>query len=470
MEFPSTVPIKQINSKHADVDAEKTNKYNALYEGGSAMTQKIKEQIIIKRQNEIKFQPEVYNQRVARAYYINRAGGVIDYIVSNATMDTPRIMVSEKADEEQKKFWSYKNIDADNYGTPFASIFRQLLKDELVTKRPYIQVEIIDDDIGINRMDPGIVIDWGINDDGTPWVKTYAWNMIKSSPFQEEQLIEHIWTIYTPEESIVYKAISKKTDNPLYQNNMTGIYEPDSKAVATLSEEDSVHGHDFPILPIIKANPHWWLMDRISENIMALYNAESDLSWVLAESAYPQGIIQLESEARFQQFYNKSECAIWNLLPTEDYKIVSATGTDFEAHFKNVDRLKVSLYESMQMMAKEASQIPQAGRLSGEAIKEMKNPLTALLQSFTWPILDAMYETIEAIKIYRGEEDLPVWIEGLNISVNETDLRKLLLGEELQDVSRRDEGNEGRDTEEESGETEEGGEEGGRGTPIEAGD
>jgi len=461
MEFPKSVPVKQINSRHDNLDAEKTEKYMALYEGGSAMTDKIKKQIIIKRQNEVKFQPEVYDQRVQRAYYINRAGGVIDYIVSNATMDTPRIMVSKNADDEQKRFWGYKNIDADGYGTPFASVFRQLLKDELVTKRPYIQVEVIDDRIGINRLDPEIVIDWGVYGDGTPWVKTYAWNSIKPDPFAEESGVEHIWTIYTQKESVVYKAISTKTDNPLFQNPATQIYESDAKAEAYLSTEDSVFGHDFPAMPIIKANPHWWLMDRISENIMALYNAESDLSWVLAESAYPQGIIKLESEARFQQFYNKSEAAIWNLLPDEDYKIVSATGTDFEAHFKNVDRLKISLYESMQMMAKEASQIPQAGRLSGEAIKEMKNPLEALLQSFTWPILDAMYETIDAIKIYRGEEDLPVWIEGLNISVDETDLRKLLLGEELENDGRNETGA----TEEEEGQTEE--EEGG--TPVEAG-
>ena len=95
--------------------------------------------------------------------------------------------------------------------------------------------------------------------------------------------------------------------------------------------------------------------------------------------------------------------------------------------------MKNSLHESMQMMAKEAAQIPQAGRLSGEAVREMRSPLDALLQSMLWPVVDQFYDTIDSIKKYRDEEDLGVYIEGLAPSASEIELRKVLFGDTIEE-------------------------------------
>jgi len=108
----------------------------------------------------------------------------------------------------------------------------------------------------------------------------------------------------------------------------------------------------------------------------------------------------------------------------------------------------------MQMMAKEAAQIPQAGRLSGEAVREMRSPLDALLQSMLWPVVDQFYDTIDAIKKYRDEEELGVYIEGLATSASEVELRKILFG----DVTEEDQDGTGRETR--IAGREEGGEEG----------
>lgn len=428
MKYPESVPVKELKGTHNQYCMDKMEIYNALYSGGSEMTPEIKRKIIVKRANEVKFQPKLYNQRVEKAgFYINRSGGLIDWVISSSTKDTPRIVVSKNATPEQAAFWLGKNINADGKGTPFATIFRKLLKDQLVSRVPYLQVLIDDNGINLDTIDPEMVVDWG---DG--WIKTYGINTYKISPFTQEEYTENIWTIYTAEDTVVYKAVSKQdAGQELYMQLDTFV--DDDKAEAYLSIEDSVFKHDFAEIPIYRTegSKQVWLMDRISENVCGLYNAETDLAWVLSESAYPQGIINLESEARFQEIYNKSESNIWNLLPGEDYKVVSSTGTDFEAQFKNVDRLKESLHESMQMLAREAAAIPQAGRLSGEAVREMRTPLDALLQSFLWPILDITYEAIESIKRYRNEEDLGVWIEGLNTSADELQLRKILFGESI---------------------------------------
>lgn len=459
MEYPKSVSVKTLRSCSQKKSDNRTKVYQALYSGGSSMTLEIKKKLILKRANEIQFQPKLYDRRLERAYYINRAGGIVDWIISNATQDTPRIIVGENATEDQKQFWLKKNIDVDGYGTPFASFFRQLLKNQLVSRNPYIEIEVADSEINMSSLDPEMVIDWGY-DGATEWIKTYAVNYYKETPFEKSTTTEHIWTIYTNTDTVVYKSLSKKEDANEQYVTLEGIYSTDEdQAEAYLDYDSSVFGHDFGALPIIecsKNDDQNWLMDRISQNIIALYNAESDLSWVLSESAYPQSILKLESEARFQTVYNKSESNVWNLLAGEEYGIVSSNGTDFNAQFKNVDRLKLSLHESMQMLSQKASEIPQAGRLSGEAIKEIQTPLQSLLSSYTWPIVDQIYDAIERIKEYRNESDLGVWIVGLNTNPDELALRRILVGDvtEVQEVEEVEE-NETSDMESDVVDTEE---------------
>jgi len=474
MKFPKSVPVKEISSQHCELDQSVAELYDAMYRGGSAMTNEMKKKILIEKQNEKQFQPEVYKERIKRSFYLNRAGGLIDYIISSSTANSPRITVSENATDEQKQFWLSKNINCDGNGKPFSTVFRDILRDQLVSRRSYVETIVGEDkdEIYMQHLCPQLVIDWGTAKDGTEWVKTYGLNSIKSSPFEVEEILQHVWTIYTESETIVYKAQSKKEDKSrhmyFFSDKKDGFEDLADDAKAMRDNNASVENHDFNSLPISRTvlPKSKWLMDRISENIKALYNAESDQAWLQNSACYPQGIFKGESEQRFQKVFNKSADAIWNLLPTEDYKLVSASGIDFKAQADFVLQMKNSLHESMQMMAKEAAQIPQAGRLSGEAVREMRSPLDGLLQSMLWPVVDQFYDTIDAIKKYRDEEELGVYIEGLATSASEVELRKILFGdsvvEEDQDgtgrasvAGREERGEGGEEGDEESREEEE---------------
>ena len=52
--------------------------------------------------------------------------------------------------------------------------------------------------------------------------------------------------------------------------------------------------------------------------------------------------------------------------------------------------------------------------MSGEAIKEHKDPLYTLLSSFAYPIRDAVNRWIDAVKKYRGEESLEITLVGMD--------------------------------------------------------
>jgi len=79
-----------------------------------------------------------------------------------------------------------------------------------------------------------------------------------------------------------------------------------------------------------------------------------------------------------------------------------------------VERLKAALHEVVQTMSKEAANVPQAGRMSGETVKAMQSPMNTLLASFAWPQREAITNWVEAVKRYRNEESMDIRLEGLD--------------------------------------------------------
>jgi hypothetical protein len=109
----------------------------------------------------------------------------------------------------------------------------------------------------------------------------------------------------------------------------------------------------------------------------------------------------------------------------------SPSSSGFEPSFKAIDGCKKSFYESLQIMSKEAAALPQAGRLSGDAVNAMQKPMEVLLGSFAWPIEDALSRLIEKLKVYRGEEDAEIYITGFgNFNVDEKELSEIIFGSE----------------------------------------
>jgi len=214
MEFPQEILVKEIQSINPELDPKKTEKYLALYHGGSYMTDAVKKSLLIQRQNEMTGDGRcVYEARLKRSYYLNRAGGLVDFVVSSITADSPKITVGENATEEQRKYWLGLNFDADGFGTPYATLFRQNLRDQLVTNHPYVEVNAEGVDAKMSRVDPAMIIDWGVDDNGDRWVKKYGVRELRSNPFNNTVTTQHIWTIYTATDTVVYRAISQREND-----------------------------------------------------------------------------------------------------------------------------------------------------------------------------------------------------------------------------------------------------------------
>jgi len=392
--MPGNLTVKELKSVNPKIDLGEIDLLMALYAGGKRF-EKFKKEFLIHREAETLGLANI-ESRLKRAQYVNRAAGLVDWIVSSATAGCPEIVGDNPR-------WGELNLNSDGQGTPFSSLCRQLLSDMLVARWPYVEARSIGNDpYTIWRRDPETVLDFE-NDDtgGLEWIKTQAIQQARSTAYGAPDRERVIITYYTDTDTVSYVAYRKNGQ----LETVDGTPLTDSDIVSPYVD-DSVYGHDLGQVPIFRGNATktHWLMDRISEALKAIYNTEVDLAFSLSQCAYAQLIFILENVKRADSI-TRSEAGAWVLQIGEKAEYLAPPNTAFEGLFKNLERLNKSLGESLQMMAAETAAIPQAGRLSGVAVQEHRRPLDSLVSAIVWPVKDMLQRALTAIAEAEGIDE-----------------------------------------------------------------
>lgn len=429
--FPDTLPVKLLQATNPDAQAKYTSILQAYYLGGETFDAVAKDDEIIKRALEEKGGSGCmnganhYSQRRKRAQYIPRAGGIVGWTVASTTKENPTIEVVGGTDEQVARYEGW-NTDADGTGTPFSSLVAQAMEDELTSKRGYFEVKVIDGVPYLDRIEALTMLDWCED-----WYKAefMSWVRPADNDLAPANIELHQWYYWTDTDTVIYEA--RKSDQG-WLDDKGNVISVD-QATAYRNDEKSIEGHSFGSSPIfdVRATRAHWVMDRIREPLKALFNAEIDLAFALAQAAYEQPTLTVQDKKRAGEIV-RDDASVFVLLEGEKYELIGPSGKGLDALFRNVDRLKLALHESMQMMAKEAAALPQAGRLSGEAVRELRTPMEALLLSLTWPVRDALQRAIDAVKAYYNEPDLDVRIMnfGNDVYADEGELESIIVGGE----------------------------------------
>lgn len=422
MEFPSEIKIGAIESTHPHYCGETLANYDALYVGGNAFRDR-KDQFVVKRRAETDgaHASQHYADRVKRLHYVNRARGLINWLVAAVCQPSPpRITVPADLPEESSAYWLSLNDDADGLGTPLAALFRRSLRNGMVSGRSYYhmyfpgaidgQAVAYDSDSMAAYMRPidGMMVDdWQDDEFGAlTWLRVHGVEMVRSgSEIGKADTERHTWTYITKSETATYEALKRD------RNWIAG---PDKKVYARLI---SNRPHEMGILPCVRVNaPECnWVMDAISDVVIALLNADLDRAFALAQQCYAQPVFTLENTHadRLKNLIQHENMAII-LGPNESYEYVTPPSNVFEPLFKHVTELKADLHEVIQTLAKSAAALPQAGRLSGDAVEAMAKPLNVLLASFAWPDREALQKWVSDVAAFRGESDYDIRVEGLD--------------------------------------------------------
>ena len=394
--FPATLEIKNLRQCNPEYHAGKLQDYEALYKGSDLFRCKL-DDFLIKRKVEESNSGDtfgiqgnsIYKERTKWAQYVNRAGGLIDWLGAAVF---PSVELSCEPEDE---YWESLNTNADGRGTPLDAVARKALAAVMVQGRAYFYPELDDEgNFRIRTYRACDVDDWQYDGDALLWVRVHSLEPIRSNDLGPVDGERETWTYVTDSEIVTYAA--EKTEGqtePLYAN---------------IQDRQP---HDFGVVPVfpIEIFPGQWVMDRIKDVVVALFNAEAGLSFSVALQAYSQLVFKLDNTKPDQIVL--SELAAIRLSPEESVEYLSPNPGGFDPQFKNIERLKLSFYEVLQSMSKSADQIPQAGRLSGDAVKALQSPLQVLLASLGWPVLIALRNWVDAVQKFRRDEDKDIEVE-----------------------------------------------------------
>jgi len=425
MAFPASIKIKDIEKTNPAYNADKVSDYDALYEGGDKFRDKI-ENFLTPRKSDKK-NPEDYKLRAERAPYCNHAGGLIDWLTAAVFRDEPAFIVDEEAGENTREYWEGLNDDANGLGWNLSAVAREALRQVLLQGRSYISVDFVNPSGSLADTDTMAAVianlsaievdDWDIKDGVLQWVRLHNVECLRdnSNPYIRQDKERHTWTYYDGQEIAIYEAV-KDAGSWVGEDAMK-------------SDEQT---HEYPHLPVyeVSVTPGQWVMERIRDVVVAIFNRDAAVCKYLDDGAFQLLVLTLNGDKDLSNLIMSDMSGI-KLEINESVEWKAPQAGFYDPMNKDQKVLKENLYEVIQSTAMNAAAIPQAGRLSGEAVNALRDPLHVLLDSFAWPIRDAFVRLKNDLAKHRGEDPKLITVTGMGeYVVGMDDMKSYLTGED----------------------------------------
>lgn len=386
--YPTTIKIDEIKNNPA-YDAARMTRYGHFYSG--AVRENAASYLIMRdierAQRDIGTEggKTLWETRMERAWYNNYVGDMVDYLIASMMKKTPRF-------ESDAPYWEGLNDVADLDGNCLSLVLRDLFIAGMVTGRAYIGAAAAEnpEDLRLAVLDGLSVQDWASDAEGLLYVRTYRETSEKASAFAASGEVVRRWTYYFRDRDLTYRAGEKDTS-------------------ATLERENEHSFGRVPIVPI-RIPESLWVMRRLDDTMVSLFNHEVSIRCYLESLAYPYKVFN--TEGSLERVLNAQLAAI-HLRAGETFNYVGAPLGGYDALTKEREHQKKTLLEKLQTLAQNAAAIPQAGRMSGETVKAMRDPLQVLLQFYAQPYLDGLMNWIDMVKDYR-RETVEVTVSGLD--------------------------------------------------------
>lgn len=454
-EFPEAIPLCDLEKNHSEYNAAKLNEYDALYEGGDKFKELIDTFLIRLQMEEQEAWPvrrnplgvearstehgqqehnlEIaelqYKSRKKRAWYAPLVPGVIDFMVAAVCQNQPSIVATSGQSSDKNlnlfaralewirgqqaqsevKYWNDINRNADGMGMDLGALGTRAIRAAMLHKRAYLGIRFpkgadVFANFGqaeaagmlnatITLLHARNVNDWKEDAYGKlEWVRTCYSEKRRPLPWQQPSIIVKTWTFITAQASYVYEYAKKEGD-------------PVDVPVRRLRFER----HGLGELPVIPINSPVWVMERLRDIAVALFNRQVALEWHLDKTAY--AMLTLFTDKQIDQVVtdlalvlNKGDAA----------QVTSPPAQTADALQKDIDRLKEEMFLAVQAMVLMAAAKDEQGRQSGVAKQRDFGSLSTLLSAFAAPLRDALEQAIRIIKKVRKEESLPVSVQGLD--------------------------------------------------------
>ena len=401
--------MDKINREHPEYTARIAmwRKYRDLYAGGEQLRERAGEYLV--RRN--KEPNEVYQERLARVFYENYIGSIIDWYASTLLRREP-VLVAEGANESGKEFFGGFAEDCDLKGTNLADFFRQQLVNTLVYGRSYIALDFprfaetapnraAEDLSGRSRAflveyTPDEVINWCYGEDGN-----LDWVVIRTSCLRQEKVFDSDWKretrwIYYDHENFQIYARIEDGENEgeirLVDQGRHGLASQRRTPVFQLRVSDGL-----------------WLMNKAALLQLEHFNKSNALSWALTMGLFATPVVY--SDRAWNQIVGESYYI--QLGPDDKFGWTEPEGHVYQIAADNLGRLKDEIYRVCYLMAQAADPRVASVAQSGLSKQRDFSITQEVLRAYGDAVKDAIKQVLRAIELAR-QDGLSIDVSGFD--------------------------------------------------------
>jgi hypothetical protein len=420
--------MQHINAEHPDYVRSRAmwRKYRDLYTGGEQLRERAPE-YLVRRSKEPN---DVYFERLARVFYENYIGSIIDWYAATLMRREP-IITFDGTNEIGKHFFTLFSDDCDLKGTPLTEFFRQQLVQALVSGSTYLVVDFPrmtvpvanraqEDAIGKSRAfladyAPDELINWDYDTNGQ-----LEWVVLRTSCLRPAETGTDAW--------------KKETRWIYYDREAFRIYrsglEPSGRSGGIDLVDEGRHGlaaqRRVPLFQM-RISDGLWLMNKAALLQLEHFNKSNALGWALTMGLFATPVIY--SEREWSQIVGESYYI--QLGPEDRFGWTEPEGHVFQIAADNLERLKDEIYRVCYLMVQAGGTSSSQSSQSGLSKQRDFGITQEVLRAYGDTVKHTIKQILSAIELAR-EDGLVIDVSGLDefdigdFSVELDDAKKLL--------------------------------------------
>ena len=394
-----------IEQEHPDYAARSRmwRRYRDLYAGGEQFRHNAAEYLLRRQKEPL----EVYQERLARVFYENYLGSIIDWYTATLVRREP-VLEFAGTNERGKEFFSQFVQNCDLRGTTLTQFFKQQLTEALVCGKSYLVVDFphtespaltrADEDASgrsrayLMAYNADELINWSYDARGE-----LEWAVIRTSLLKQDSVRSFGW--------------KRETQWIYYDREKFEIYErvgPEQKAIELTDQ--GKHGFaGIGRVPVfeLRITEGLWLTNKIALLQLEHFNKSNALGWALTMGLFAMPVIY--SDREFNQVTGES---YYLQLGSEDrFGWTEPAGNVFQIAADNLGRLKDEIYRVSYMMQQAGD---GSGALQSGLSRQWDFSVTQeILRAYGDIVKDLMRNVLSAIAAAR-QDDLGVDVTGLD--------------------------------------------------------
>ena len=311
--------------------------YRDLYAGGQQMKDNAAE-YLSHRQKE---PSDVYRERLARVFYENYIGSIIDWYAATLFRREPMLLLDGESDLGRKFFANFFD-NCDMKGTSISDFFRQCLIETLVGGSSHILVDFPRiDRTPVNRAEEEEcgasraylirygseeLINWSNDEHGEyEWVVLRRTQRRQPSIDRTEVVDETYWYYFDKQEYRVYRREGQtgEADIQLISKGLHGLCKQQRVPLFTMRVSDGL-----------------WLMNKAALVQLEHFNKANALSWAITMGLFAMPVVY--SERSWNQIVGESYYI--QLGPQDRFGWTEPEGRVYQIAADNLARLKDEIY------------------------------------------------------------------------------------------------------------------------------